>query len=286
MCSAVPPRAVGLVALLAGLGLALSAEAPRHEGTVRGEVEKMGAGTVQSFVTLDPSDAPIAIGVTLSAGALEQLPPVPNTVSRCFDLNGDGRHTGHECMGDEERILNVPVEPTTGLPFRWISVNWNPAGHHNTPYVQPHFDFHFNAVDRSRVEAIAPGRCGELADCGDFKRATRPVPAQYLPSGYIDVGAVVPRMGNHLLDSQSPELKDSLPFTTTFIYGAYEGELIFWEPMITLDFLQKTQDACMEIQQPKAFRQAGYYPTQYCVRQDREGQRTVSLEGFRYSQAL
>jgi hypothetical protein len=47
-------------------------------------------------------------------------------------------------------------------------------------------------------------------------------------------------MGNHLLDSQSPEMKDSLPFTTTFIYGAYEGELIFWEPMITLDFLQKT----------------------------------------------
>ena len=77
MCSAVPPRAVGLVGLLAGLGLALSAEAPRRERTVRGEVEKMGAGTVQSFVTLDPSDAPIAIGVTLSAGALEQLPPVP-----------------------------------------------------------------------------------------------------------------------------------------------------------------------------------------------------------------
>ena len=285
MCSAVPPRAVGLVALLAGLGIALSAEGPRHERTIRGEVEKMGAGTVQSFVTLDPSDAPIAIGVTLSAGALEQLPPVPNTVSRCFDLNGDGRHTGHECMGDEERTLNVPVESTTGLPFRWVSVNWNPAGHHNTPYVQPHFDFHFNAVDRSRIEAIAPGRCGELADCGDFERATRPVPAQYLPSGYIDVGAVVPRMGNHLLDSQSPELKDSLPFTTTFIYGAYEGELIFWEPMITLDFLQKTQDACMEIRQPKAFQQAGYYPTQYCVRQDRQGQRTVSLERFSFSPA-
>ena len=137
MCSAVPPRAVGLVALLAGLGIALSAEGPRHERTIRGEVEKMGAGTVQSFVTLDPSDAPIAIGITLSAGALEQLPPVPNTVSRCFDLNGDGRHTGHECMGDEERILNVPVESTTGLPFRWVSVNWNPAGHHNTPYVNP-----------------------------------------------------------------------------------------------------------------------------------------------------
>jgi hypothetical protein len=92
-------------------------------------------------------------------------------------------------------------------------------------------------------------------------------------------------MGNHLLDSQSPEIKDSLPFTRTFIYGAYEGRLIFWEPMITLDFLQQTTDACMEIRQPESFQRAGYYPTQYCVRQDRQGVRTVSLERFRYSEA-
>src|SRR6185436_21080490 len=108
--------------------------------------------------------------------------------------------------------------------------------------------------------------------------ATQPVPARYLPSGYIDVGAVVPRMGNHLLDSQSPELRDSLPFTSTFIYGAYEGELIFWEPMITRDVLQKATDACLEIPQPQEFRQAGYYPTQYCIRQDKDGARIVSLE--------
>jgi hypothetical protein len=136
------------------------------------------------------------------------------------------------------------------------------------------------------IEAIGPGRCGELVDCGHFTRASRPVPPQYLPGGHIDVGAVVPRMGNHLLDSESPELKDSLPFTRTFIYGAYEGELIFWEPMITLEFLRKTRDACFGIGQPQGFRQAGYYPTRYCVRQDRRGLRTVSLEGFRHAEAL
>ncbi len=280
------PRALGIAALLTGLGLAVSAGTGRHERTLRSRVEQMGAGRIQGFVTLDQSGAPTAIGVTLTAGALEQLPPVPNTVSRCFDLDGNGKYIGHECLGDEERILDVPVDSSAGLPFRWIQVNWNPAGHHNTPYAQPHFDFHFHTGDRARVEAIAPGRCGELVDCGDFKVATRPVPARYVPGGYIDVGAVVPRMGNHLLDSQSPELKDSLPFTNTFIYGAYNGEVIFWEPMITLDFLQSTKDACLPIKQPQAFRRAGYYPTQYCVRQDRRGQRTVSLERFRYSEAL
>lgn len=103
------------------------------------------------------------------------------------------------------------------------------------PYNGPLFDFHFYAVDREVIEAITPGRCGELVDCGHFERATQPVPDRYHPRGHINVGAVVPRMGNHLLDSQSPELKDSLPFTRTFIYGACEGELTFWEPMITLE---------------------------------------------------
>jgi hypothetical protein len=279
------PRVLAPAAALVGLGFALSAGAPDGERTLLGRSERIGAGTVQSFVTLDSAGAPVAVGVTLSLGALEQLPPVPNTVSRCYDLNGDGKYTGHECHGDEERILDVPVDTSAKLPFRWIQINWNPAGHHNTPYARPHFDFHFHTGDRARVEAMAPGRCGELVDCGQFKVATRPVPARYLPSGYIDIGAVVPRMGNHLLDSQSPELRDSLPFTSTFIYGAWDGELIFWEPMITLEFLE-TQNSCLEIRQPDAFRQPGYYPTQYCVRQKGNGERTVSLERFRYSPAL
>jgi hypothetical protein len=249
-----------------------------------GRPQKIGAGTVQSFLTLDRSGAPLALGVALSSGALKQLPQSPNTVSRCFDLDGNGRHTLHECIGDEERILDVPGDLGAKLPFRWISVNWNAHGH-IPPYNRSHFDFHFHTGPRERVESIRTGRCGELADCDDFKRATQPVPARYVPAGYIDVGAVVPRMGNHLLDSRSPELRDSLPFTSTFILGAYEGELIFWEPMITLDYLQKTANSCAEIRQPQAFRQAGYYPTQYCVRQDREGGRTVSLERFRYSEA-
>lgn len=278
------PLSLGVATLLICMGL-LSAGTAGKERTLWGKVQQIGAGTAQSFVTLDQQGAPLAVGVTLSAGALEQLPPTPNSVSRCFDLDGDGRHTGHECIGDLERILDVPVDAPAGLPFKWITVNWNAAGH-PAPYNRAHFDFHFYAVERELIEQITPGRCGELVDCGHFERATKPVPAPYHPRGHINVGAVVPRMGNHLLDSGSPEIKDSLPFTRTFIYGAYDGELIFWEPMITIDFLRETRDACVEIRQPEGFRQAGYYPTQYCVRQDQRGQRTVSLEGFRPVEAI
>jgi hypothetical protein len=286
------PGILGSFAIFVGYGFTLSARAPSHyhsgrtayERTVRGKTESLGGGTVQSFVTRDLQGRPVALGVTVSRGALEQLPQSPNTVSRCFDMDGNGTHTGHECIGDLERILDVPVAASSGLPFKWITVNWN-AGGHPAPYDRPHFDFHFYTADRGLIEGITPGRCGELVDCGHFKRASEPLPARHLPKGHISVGAVVPRMGNHLLDSQSPELKDSLPFTRTFIYGAYEGELIFWEPMITLDFLLKTQEACFAISQPEGFRRAGFYPTQYCVRQGPEGQRTVSLEKFRYAHA-
>ena len=278
----ISPRVLKIAVVVTAIGLALSAAIPRGDRTVRGRIETIGAGTAQSFLTLDPQGRPLAIGVTLSAGAMQQLPPTPNTVSRCYDLDGNGRHTGHECIGDLERVLDVPLARSAEPPFKWITVNWNAAGH-PAPYNRPHFDFHFYAVDRAVVEAITPGRCGELVDCGHFTRATRPVPARYLPNGHVNVGAVVPRMGNHLLDSQSPEIKDSLPFTRTFIYGAYEGDLIFWEPMVTLDFLKQTQDACFAISQPEEFRQSGYYPTQYCMREHAKGQRTVSLERFRHS---
>ena len=198
------PGAQGAVAVLTTISLAVSAERSSPEHTLLGTAQEIGSGTVQSFVKVAGNGAPLAIGVTLSSGALERLPATPNTTSRCFDMDGNGRYNGHECMGDEERILDVPTGASS-LPFSWVMLNWNPAGHHGTPYTQAHFDFHFYMSDRSLVESIRAGRCGEMVDCGDFKRGSQPVPAQYLPAGYIDIGAVAPRMGNHLLDSRSPD---------------------------------------------------------------------------------
>jgi hypothetical protein len=279
------PRILGVTAVLTALSLALTGETSSREQRLLGGAQPLGAGTVQSFMTLDRSGAPLALGIILSHGALEQLPQKPNTISRCFDADGNGRHTEHECMGDEERILELPAAAPPLLPFRWIMVNWNPAGHH-APYARPHFDFHFYMTERSEVESIRPGRCGEMVDCGDFKLGSAPVPSRYVPAAYIDVGVVAPRMGNHLLDSMSPELKDSLPFSSTFIFGAYRGRVTFWEPMITRDFIVGSRNSCLQIRQPKAFARSGYYPTQYCVRQAKDGARTITLERFRYSDAV
>lgn len=285
-------------ALAGGLVTLLASWAPEESWTYSGSSAVMGRGEVQSYVVMTPAGAPAAVGVRFTRGAFEQLPPHKNRHSRCFDLNHDANISAAECVGDEERILELPDEIVgrAQLPFKWVAVNWNAEGHHppapkpgQAParpiYARPHFDFHFFAWDRERIEAIEPGPCGEFVDCDDYERGRKALAARYVPEGHIDLGIVVPRMGNHLLDSRSPELVDpSTPFTRTFIYGAFDGELIFWEPMITLDFLLSSPNSCFEIRQPKAFRRSAYYPTSYCVR-DQGTTRTVSLEGFVYSSA-
>jgi hypothetical protein len=164
-------------------------------------------------------------------------------------------------------------------------VNWNPEGHlQPAPPVwsAPHFDFHFYLADKALVDGIRPGPCGELINCDDYARAAAPLPASHRPDGYIDVGAAVPAMGNHLVDSLDPELADpGLGFSSTFIYGTYAGKLIFVEPMVSHAFLASRPDRCTPVRTPRAVATAGYYPTSYCVRYDAAtATYRVSLEGL------
>jgi hypothetical protein len=295
---ALTPRVLAPLALVAGLVTLLASWAPERSWTYAGGAAAIGSGKVESYVIVNPAGVPAAVGVRLTEGAFHELPTAKNRHSRCFDLDHNAAFSPAECVGDEERILTLPedVIARAQLPFKWIAVNWNAEGHHPPPpkpgerpappiYARPHFDFHVFAWERHRVEAIAPGPCGEFVDCGDFERGRKAMPARYIPEGHVDVGIVVPRMGNHLLDSRSPEIVDPANrFTRTFIYGAFDGELMFWEPMITMDFLRSTPDACFQIRQPQAFRKSGYYPTSYCVR-NQGSSRTVSLEGFVYAKA-
>lgn len=190
-------------------------------------------------------------------------------------------------MGDYERVLAFPEGLLERLdtPVRWVGFNWNPEGHAAPappPWAAPHFDFHFYIATLEEVQAIRPGTCGELIDCDDFERATLPIPEKYLPYDHIDVGAAVPAMGNHLIDKNSPELLDpSVPFTHTFIYGAYDGRITFLEPMITREFLLTRPNICAPIKAPQAWTVGGYYPTEYCMRHlENENAHTVSLERF------
>ena len=249
--------------------------------------QKVGNGWARAYIALDASGNPLALGVSLDKQALEALPGDLNTASRCFDKNGNGKTDIDECIGDYQFLFSIPQNEAGRAvsPFKWVSLNWNPHGHvppAPPPWAEPHFDFHFYITARETVEMIRPGSCGELIDCEDFKRATKPVPASYVHHDHINVGAAVPDMGNHLINSKAPELvKNGPKFTHTFIFGSYDGHVIFYEPMVTRAYLASNPDMCAHIKQPEAWEVAGSYPTKYCVRHlDRADRYTVSLEGF------
>jgi len=257
-----------------------------HAETIYGEAKQLGNGFAQLYAELDGSGAPRVVGVSFSENMLGGLPNKTNTYSRCFDKNGNGKIDPHgECNGDYELTFQLEgkLAARTKTAFNWVSVNWNPAGHPHPappPWAVPHFDFHFYIQDRQSVRAIRPGKCSELIDCEDFKRARKPVPAKYLHPDHIDVGAAVPDMGNHLINSKTPELaKNGPPFTHTFIYGAYDGHITFYEPMITHAYLVSRPKMCTAVKLPRAWEIGGYYPKKYCVRH-LDGRYTVSLESF------
>ena len=256
--------------------------------TVYGEAKRLGEGFAQVYAELDTGGAPRMIGVAFDPGMLSGLPAMPNTWSRCFDKNANGRIDSHgECNGDYELQFALPQElaQRATTPFTWVSVNFNPMGHPPPAppvWAVPHIDFHFYIMAREAVRQIRPGPCSELIDCEDFKRAQTPVPARYVHADHIDVGAAVPDMGNHLIDAKSPELAAGGPeFTHTFIFGAYDGHVTFYEPMVTVAYFQSRPDSCVPIKQPDAWEVEGYYPTAYCIRYRADAERyTVSLEDF------
>ena len=145
----------------------------------------------------------------------------------------------------------------------------------------PHLDFHFYILERDAVRQIRPGPCSELIHCDDFKRAQIPVPKEYV---HADHSTSVPRSrtGNHLMISKSPELVTAgRIFTHTFIFGAYDGRMTFYEPMITRAYLESRPDLCVPIKQPQAWAIEGYYPTTYCIRYSPPTRDTRSRSGVR-----
>ena len=108
-------------------------------------------------------------------------------------------------------------------------------------------------------------------------------PAEFRPPFYVPTDGYELYMGKHWINVLSPEFQGST-FTHTFIYGSYDGEFIFYEPMITRDFLMEKTTGQYPITQPANFQRTGYYyPTLYSINYDATRKEyTVLLEGMVY----
>jgi hypothetical protein len=244
----------------------------------------LGKGTAASYAEFDRQGAPKAIGIVFSATALDGLPAASDG-HRCHARGKDGAIDGStKCQQTVERVLPLPdaAARRADIPFKWVLLNWNHIGHIPPGiYDVPHFDIHFQMASIEDIFAIEPGPCGpEYVRCDQFQIGRKAVAPNYMHADYKDVEAVVPAMGNHLIDLTAPEFNKQ-PFTRSFIYGVYDGKVIFYEEMVTRAHLLNKPNTCTAIKLPKAVDTRGYYPTVSCIRHDAAtGEYTVSMEQF------
>jgi len=254
-----------------------------------GPSANLGNGQIRTYAETDAAGAPKAVGVVFPAASLEGL-PAGGDGHHCFDVNKDRKiNPAKECIHGHERVVPLPsgVTSRADMPFKWAMVNWNPNGHIPPGiYDSPHFDVHFYMEPIENIFALKEGGCGpEFMDCAQFAIGRKPLPSNYMPAAYVDVGAVVPAMGNHLIDVGGPEFKGQ-KWQRSFIFGVYDGRVIFYEEMADRAFMLSKPNACHPIAQPAAVAVSGYYPTQSCVRYvPGQDAYTVSLEGFQMRQA-
>lgn len=280
-----PARTGFLVALTLVLsGCAAQTATPPTERML-GTPAHVGGDVVYSFADLDATGAPTSVGVIFPARTLATLPTMHSDGHHCYDQNDDGTtDLATECFASHEWVLPLPsdVARRADMPFKWVLLNWNPAGH--VPpgvYDLPHFDVHFYIQPIEDVFAIAPGPCGpDFVRCDQFELGKKPPPPNYMHPDFQNADAVVPAMGNHLIDLTSPEFQGET-FTRTWIYGTYDGHVTFYEEMLTKDFMLSRPNTCFPIKTPAAVGLSGYYPTQSCTRYDAEADAySVSMEGF------
>ena len=235
-----------------------------------GDLNESGTDDTKAFVTTAPSGKPQFVGVQICADALSGLPP------------GDGDIHTHEV----ELFLDLP----SGTPFTFVEVNWNGDGHAPpSVYDVPHLDFHFYTLAESTIQSIQTGP------------ATYTMPEDQTPTDYIrpplvdtdddgepDAPLVEGHMGEHLVDPTAPEFQEDGEFTHTFIWGAWDpdddgcGELTFFEPMITREFLlEQNEEVAADIKMPDALPSAEWYPTEYVIRYlGNNNTYVVTLESF------
>ena len=247
----IPPARALVLALLATVALSGCQAASADSATERtsyGRAVKLGNGTVRTYVTI--TNGIPEVGVAMTEATLDGLPD---------EHGAGGVHAhGHTTF---ETVLDLPADNPT--PFRHVLLNWNPTGHEPPGiYDTPHFDFHFYVIDSEERAAIDP------ADPEYQQKAERKPDAAWIPARYVMPAPMAfARMGVHWVDTTATELRGQ-PFTRTFIYGSWNGKVIFGEPMVTKAYLETKPQFSATLPAPPRGRGDGFYPEGYSVRWD------------------
>lgn len=218
-----------------------------HSKRLLGDVVTLEHGSFRSFIDVDKNNTPTAIGFLMSEAVFHHLP--------------------HH---DTSFLLHLPAGNNTIVNH--IGLDYSAHGHTESPvYGFPHFDMHFYNIspsERALIDAASP----------EIEKLPAP---QFIPQDYVPTPSNVSNMGKHWLDTTAAELHGQ-PFTQTMVRGTYNGAFIFYEPMITIAYLQTKPNATFAIKQAQKVSNPGLHPTKYSVRYDgATAMYIISLEGLK-----
>lgn len=273
---------VGFFTLLLVLFLSIQVSHPLMAATTKtitGEQKIIGNGNIRTWVTVDQkSGEPRSIGVTLSESALSGLPadtsqPQKDSLKLRL-MDGGPNHTF-------EYEVKFPPEAAE-TAFRHMGFNWNPEGHGpKGMFTKPHFDVHFYMATPEYRHSIVVDI--QEADPTNVKLSNLEPPVEFLPPDYkLAPNTAEPRMGSHYADVTSQQL---IPgnFSNIFLIGVHDGNVLFWEPMITREYLQTRPNFTAKLKVPEAYPVSGYYPTAYSVVYDpKRKEFNISLDELKF----
>jgi hypothetical protein len=231
---------------------------------------QLGNGRARAYSIIDEkAGSTLELGIALDEQAMEGLRA---------PVDGANPHHDHDML-----MVQLPQQHASA--FKFVELDWNPQGH-GDPYAEGHFDFHFYTLSEAEVHGITPSDPQYGAKAANNPPASDIPPFYFEPASALGIpadSAAVPMMGMHWLDVRSPELQGMLgnpgaykPFTSTFIYGAWDGQLIFMEPMITRSHILAKRDATdpavrdqvIPIPTSPSFPAGGFRPNAYRIAWD------------------
>jgi hypothetical protein len=222
-----------------------------------GEVKTFQHGKAWTWYEVDDKDKPVRIAISIDDAAMNSLDA------------GQGNEGGHQHQNSLSLNLHAKAGSTT--PFRHVMLDWNPAGHPPGFYLKPHFDFHFYTT--TEAERLAIPAYEQAPEKFDNVPGT-----DYMPVNYVGIPEGVPQMGKHWVDVTSSEFTPA-GFNQTFLYGSYNGKVIFYEPMITEQFIKDNPTFERSIPLPAKFQQVGWYPTKMRIAKQ-NGATHIIIENF------
>lgn len=236
---------------------------------------EVGDGTVTAYATTDSAGGPdrdtaTSLGVHVDGAAME-------------------------AFGDEEVVAALDFPSSVGdsaidhHQFAFLKFEYLPEGHFpEGVYDAPHLDLEFHMLDRSTVEGIEEGPANySIPEAQMPEDHVRTPMVDTDDDGEPDAPLVEAGRGEPIADPNASEFREGGEFTHTHVYGAYDpegdgvGRLTLFEPMVTLDFVDRLDRLVVtKLRTPSRFHADDQYPTSYVLQPLGDGGAFVSLDHF------